>query len=838
MPNVAPRVDGLMGESVLSFRDVLGDRFADANAAARAGEYQLVLGAGASLGAESGSGEPLPKASDLVLRLQKAFPQAPISESTSLQRAYQRAVSVSSQNYVWETLKRIFGGSTHEAWFDQLSGFPWRRVWTLNVDDTFENSYARTLRSGVMGIRTIDWTDPFSERSDLEVVHLHGQIIGTKPSPLVFSFSEYQAAAQVRPVWDQVLAGSMSTKPFVVIGARLLDDSDIEALVLANPPKHAAPSFIVDPFIDAGNKWELENLGYVVVETAGEHFVKDWAQAFGLADTDLELLYSSSTVDIPQFVKLETNRVRPAPRSHDFLGGSEPLWSDACDRRIASLHWMEAIAGTIDSWAQQSLRKPTVHVLYGERLIGMSSGLYEIARIVRAKSVEVVMFDRSTRFNVERVLDFCRGRGPVLLLVDGVHEFAQDIDRLADRAQDDPAVELYALIADRPNRDLKIENQLVGRYIRKGDRVRPRMSKADARVIVGTLSAFGRLGALESLDSGGRLAHFANRDVFSAMAEVEFGIGFRARLLKEVEQLREEWHRDLLFLLSMASVDNNQVGVQEASFALGVSSARILGAITSDNHLSAVIEVVGDLLLPRQRDRGIAALMEGRDESHYLARLAEMIRGLARLTTNQSLRERNRAAVLVGRLMNAKVLAKLFPTSNIDGFYEGLRNTFGDWNARYWEQRAINSKLAEDWAPAESFAARAVSLYDDAYTRTTYGTILINKATHLAASSELAWAGYYRRGKDELDVAMGKDRRNRVTAFAYLESTLSLLGKLMTTPSIVQAEDGSLSTVHKEWMAGFAEMRIGLSSDQGFESGSRAQDLLQRYEKLTGGVPR
>jgi len=820
----------------LDLQAELSTSYIAARTAARAGEYQLLLGAGASVGAVNGRGEDVPLASGLVQVLRDRYRSAPIAADSTLQRAYQRAVSVSSHDDVWHTLKAIFFGANHQPWFVQLSGLPWRRVWTLNVDDAFENSYEHSLRSSVMAVRTVDWMDPFSERSELEVIHLHGRVNGPDPSPLVFSFSEYQAAAQVRPVWDNVLAGSLASKPFVIIGARLLDDPDVESLIMSNPPQSSAPSFVVDPFIDEGNRWELERLGYIVLRVSGETFVRSWVSGFGLDSNSLDLLYSASTIDIPQFQKLETNRVAPLPRSHDFLGGSEPLWADACDKRVAGFEWMAAVQQSIFGWFDQPVRKPTVHLLYGDRLVGMSSGLLEIARNAKRKSVDVVIFDRSTRFNVDRVLDYCHGRGPVLLIIDGVHEFAQDVDQLADRAQDDSSIEIYVLIADRPNRDLKIENQLVGRYVRKGARINAHRSKRDAQSIVEVLGGFGRLGSLEPMVKTERIRHFAGRDIFSSMADVELGIGFRARMLSEVDQLAEAWHRSLLFLLALAAVENNQVGVQEASFALGVSSSRILQAVKSDSHLGALVEVVGELLLPRQRTRAIAALLDGQDESTYLAALTSMLRGLAPLATNQSLRERNRAAVLVGRLMNAKALRATFPRSDIDKFYEELRPTFGEWNARYWEQRAINARHNEDWAPAESFAARAVSLYDDAFTRTTLGTILINKAASLAESNEPAWSTYYTRGQSELVRAMGKDARTRVTSFAYLESTLSLVKTLVSRPEVVETPNGSLSFVLKDWVAAYAVMRIGLKDDQGFESGSRAEELRRRYDLVTGGV--
>lgn len=813
------------------------DSYVDrARFAVRSGEYNLFLGAGASLGAYNASGKPLPDGPNLVRLLRAEYPNAPIDDTTSLQRAYQRAVTSSSADAVWRTLKRIFGGAQHREWFDRLAGFPWRRIWTLNVDDAFESSYKKSIRYGVRDLRVVDWNQEYSEQAELEVVHLHGHIHADEPSQVVFSFSEYQALANQRPIWDRILASSLSQKPFVVIGARLLDDMDIEALLFSNPPRHEAPSFVVDPYISPGNRWELEQLGYLVEACEAEEFVADWEEAFALDSSSLQSLYSSSTIDIPQFDKLEIDRYPPPPRTHDFVGGSEPLWVDACERRIARLSWMDRARAVADDWLQDASQRVRVHLIYAERLVGASAGLLEVARSIRATGPEVVWFDRSSRFDVDLVLDFCRDRGAVVIVIDGVHDFAQDVDKLADIGQRDPRVKILFLLSDRPSRDLKIENQLEGSYRRSAVRLDPHLSGSDSRQIVEKLGSLGRLGSIESLNMSERIRKFSGRDIFSAMAEIELGIGFRVRLDHEIRGLSEQWQRELVFLLALASFESNQVGVQEASFALGISSAKIVESIAAETHLNALVEISGDLLLPRQRSRTLSTLVEQGRESEFAATLARILSGLAPLATDRSLRERNRSAVLVGRLMNAKILREVFGGIDLDDFYEELRPVFGEWNARYWEQRAINAKLSGRWAPAESYAARAVSLYDDSFTRTTYGTILINKATDLATQDQPAWASYYERGQKELSVAMGKGSKNRVTSFAYLEATIALLRVLVHHPAVVEVPGGSLSQVVKDWRASFAVMRIKIVDDPGFETLGRAEDLLRQYENLIGGV--
>jgi hypothetical protein len=816
----------------MDLQDLLGDRFLPTKRAARAGTYQLLLGAGASLGAVNATGARIPAASGLVAALQRAYPTAQIDSDTPLQRAYQRAVLASSRDTVWRLMKKVFSGAKHEPWFRTMAGLPWRRVWTLNIDDTFENSYVGTTRSRLSRLRSINWVDEYAEWSGLEVVHLHGTVVGAEPSPLIFSLSEYQSSAEKQGVWQKVLRGLLTAEPFAIIGAKLLGDQDVEALVLASRPSHEAPSFIVDPFIEDGNKWELEQAGFVVIRETAESWIEAWVRAFALDTENLESIFVSEGANLPQMIELRADRVIPATRSHDFLGGSEPRWSDACEGRIARFEWMNALSNEIKEWGGANPSGVFVRLLYAERLVGVTAGLLQVARQALQSSFVVLEFDRSTRFMPDQVLDFCRSRGSVLLLIDGVHEFAADVDRLAEAAKGDPGVSLFVLVVDRPSRDLKIEDKLRGSYPKRASKVVLRRSKTDAKAAVGLLHKFGRLGRLESKPYAERVQHFAQRDIFSTMSEVEHSAAFKSRLDHEVVSLSKAWHRDLLFLLALASVDNYQVGLTEAAFAVDVSTQTIDDDVARDSHLSALIEQDGELLFPRQRERGLASLVSVGRHYEFLMRLSNMLINLAPLATSESLMNRNRAAVLTGRLMNAKQLRSVFPDGDLPRFYESLREHFGDWNARYWEQRAIDAKGRRDWGPAESFAERAVSLKDDGFTRTTLGTILLNKSENLASEGDAAWIGYYERGFHELEQAMGMEIQNRVSAFAYLEAVLVLLSVLNDRAHRGLKIFGSIEPVIRDWQAVYAVMRVGLTIEDGFESTERAEALSIRFGRL------
>ncbi|GAA3284120.1 SIR2 family protein [Dactylosporangium vinaceum] len=705
---------------------------------------------------------------------------------------------------------------------------PWRRVWTLNIDDTFERAYDATINPISRKLQIVNWDEPYSESGDLQVIHLHGHVRGSRPSKLVFSFAEYQAAAKTHPVWDQVLAGVMGTEPFLVIGARMLEDPDIESLLMKRPPNGTAPSFVVDPYISAGNKWELERLGFVVLELMPEEVLQKWRHEFDLMPEALLALTQSHALSVPQFSKLQTNRTSPPPSGHDFYGGDLPLWSDACDGRIAIFSWVKRVVDDLERWTDaSSIRsEPTLHIVYGLRLTGSSSGLHAVAREAISMHVDPYVFDKSSRWDVPLLVDLARQR-PALIIIDGGAEFADDVDRTLKLAEED-GVRLYILLAETPHNDLRLEGRLSGTYSKVVTHVPERLNRIDGAALVTKLEKFGRLGSLELKESRQRLQHFVGRDVFSSMMDVEYALGFRKRLEGELAELHADWRLDLVFLLSLAAQANRPVGLIDASIAIGVAADKINEQLRADGHLAAVVEQLDDRLVARQRDRAVESVANIIGSNRALDKLLEFIQRLAPLASRSSLQRRNRVPLLVGHLMTSKNLQATFPGHDLDNFYESLRPTFGDWNGRYWEQRAIYAKATLDWSRAESFAARSVSLYDDAYTRTTYGTILINKAENLAALGDSAWREYYDRGRQELETAQAKEPGSRVTAFAYLESTLALLQRLAEAG----ADDSQDAvTVAADWSAYYATLRIGLTGEH-LQSVSRAERLGERWERL------
>ncbi|WP_082516481.1 P-loop NTPase [Microbacterium sp. Leaf436] len=798
--------------------------------AARSGKYQLLLGAGASLGARNRLGKPIPDAKNLVKLLGDRFAGAPIDATTSLNRAYQRAVSSSSEREVWEFLSSRFSGCTHQPWFTELAGLPWRRVWTLNVDDAYERSYRGSARSASSKLRSLNWTDPFVEPNGAEIVHLHGSVSTSGPSPLIFSMKEYTSSASANAAWHIVWRAVIATEPFVIVGARVLDDPDVEHAVIGTKNASSAPSVIVDPYISDGNAWELERAGFKIARMTGEEWVAQWQELCDLDYSSLRALYNASAINLPQFEEYTTDHVRPALATHDFLAGSEPSWSDVAAGKIAEFEWIADGRSKVSSWIAHSGVSKALVVL-GERLVGISSGLYAIAHAAASEGARVLWFDRSARFDASALLDFCDGAGPIVIVVESAHTFSSDVDRLLGLAVKRPSVQVLTIMADRSSRSGVIEENLNdGAYSIETISVRTRRPRRDARKVVALLAREGRLDFLERKTTSERIDHFAERDIFSSMNEVERGIGFAARLDSEVRGLTDPWERSLVLLLALASDRGVPVSMAEASTATATAASAIGRRVSGNDHLSALVEINGDVIVPRQRTRGLEALIRLGGGDAFVDELRQMMARLAVLIPKDGYRSRMRASNLVGELMSAKLLLEMFPNADLKYFYQQLLPAYGDWNARFWEQRSILARLTSDWDPAVSFAERATTIWDDGRTRNTLAVNLSAKSRAFAALGSHEWIGLYHRSRGEFENALAHDSNSSLVRFARLRSALEL-GEALKSGRLLNSVDGQVLV--SNWHKDYAEYKV--RNFQRLDEQQEAKDraMARRFESLT-----
>lgn len=788
-------------------------------------DYHLLLGAGASCDSIASTGSYVPLGRQLASMLAEQF-AVENDPGDMLWRIYDRAVRKAGEASVYRWLHGLFWDVTAPDWADVLARTPWNTVWTLNLDDTFEQAYARVSSDVSRELAIVNWDDEYRIGRELAVVHLHGCVDRDTSRRLIFSLSEYGQSADVKAAWPINFRDQYGVAPFVVIGARLRDEPDIERVVANRRPAHEAPSFYVSPHISPAMESDLRTWQLVPVRMTAAEFACIWPELTGLA---LDAPPARRDEIGLRFGRLFKELKRRA-KKHDFLGGDEPEWSDIEDGTYAELEWIRAACSDCRRLGNGAPAASAL-IYVGKRLTGRSTGLLAIGKHLRELSWRPFLFSGSERLDLDAIVHFAADGKAVALLFDSVADYADDVNQLLSRARA-ADLKIACIAVD----DSEQENGIAGRissgllFNSRIATIGSRLNKSDAIRMVKTLTDEGRLGTIEPVSDVKRIAHFKNHELFDAMAQVENAPAFGRRIDELITSFDSSAHLDVLLLAALASFVGRQFDVVDAARMAGMESDRLVRIILDDYQLRTVLKTDGKLVRTRHRWMALKPCIDRLGQSQALGILSTAMNRVAPRLGRASQRERNATTTLVGSIMKYKILVKVFPDADLVSWYESLTAAFGDWSARYWEQRAIACRRQSPGdagllARAESYANRAVSLVRDSYSLTTLGVTLIWKAAFVPGVDV---GKFYDQAADAFDAAKNLDSHNIVTDLAYLRSGL----KLMASENLRRSADELVDRVCNDWVRSHDQVRLasGASSNANAElAGYRRQfDSLTR----------
>ncbi|QKW12244.1 hypothetical protein [Verrucosispora sp. NA02020] len=625
--------------------------------------------------------------------------------------------------------------------------------------------------------------------------------------------SEYADAAVAGAAWPANFRDNYGIAPFVIVGARIRDEPDIEAVVARRKPAHPAPTFYVNRSISETAADDFRSWNVIPVRMTGEEFIAAWAELTGMDLTTPPAAREEVGLRVGrQFVELRTDRVGKVPQKHDFIGGDEPLWADIVARRFAELDWIREASDTVKRLGSAGVPSSSAVVYTGERLSGRTTGLLAIGRKLRELSWRTFLFTADQRLDVEALLTYAADQRPIALLFDGITDFADDVNDLIGRARN-ADLKIACVGVDHAGRSAgllgRIEtNYLVDRTVRTINR---RLTSTDASRLVDTLNRLTRLGTLEDQDDRARRGHFRNNEIFDAMAQLENAPGFGRRVEDEIRDFSDDELCYLLFASYAARV-GTRLHVIDAARLLNTQSEAIIRRVSGANRLASVLSTDGDWLRTRQRWLALPYCVKRLGEDQSLETLAQGMVRIAKGLGRQSQLERNARGLLVGSFMKYKNLRGVFSNADLEPWYDRLSGSFGSWSARFWEQRAIMSRHDGELRPellsrAESYARRAVTLVRDSYSLTTLGVVLLAKA---ARSDEAALSTYYDEAMDQFEAAHELETSNLITWMAYLRHSLSVLERLM----IIETTGDLHERIVDDWLRIYGQVSaVAASSD-------------------------
>lgn len=221
-------------------------------------QYYLLTGSGVSLDSKGPRGAMV-SASDLRKALCNYLS---IPESRSLQQAYSLLSPDEITKFITDPYKCVLPGAT----VSKLSDYPWKRIFTFNVDDCLETALGKMIDQTELldRLEIKNFMDDFSDFSPLKlqsIAHLHGLITQVSRG-YVFSYAEYAKNIARPNSWMMTLVQLIRGEPFIVAGTSL-DEIDVTYYLEqrnANSTRvDLAPSILIEPYPDRLTERLCEN---------------------------------------------------------------------------------------------------------------------------------------------------------------------------------------------------------------------------------------------------------------------------------------------------------------------------------------------------------------------------------------------------------------------------------------------------------------------------------------------------------------------------------------------------------------------------------------------------
>jgi hypothetical protein len=240
-----------------------------------AGGYSLLLGAGVSRDSRNAKGA-VPTGEELR---QDLIELKQLKRTSSLARAYGSLTLGEVDTYVTDRLVNCTPGPT----LLPIPQFNWRRIFTFNIDDALEASYAHNR--GHQEPIPLTHRSEFREAFDIDsiqIIHTHGW--AQKPEDgYIFSLSEYAGTMGPSNAWTSILAHTIASEPFIIAGTGL-EEPDLEYFLhgrrVEGVRSDRGPSFLIEPSPDPATEKECKRHGlHLYVGTFAE-FLGELASAF------------------------------------------------------------------------------------------------------------------------------------------------------------------------------------------------------------------------------------------------------------------------------------------------------------------------------------------------------------------------------------------------------------------------------------------------------------------------------------------------------------------------------------------------------------------------------
>ncbi len=684
-------------------------------------DFMLFTGAGYSLGANNGNNEPLPSGNTLkkelltkILDIDKNSEEFGDLIKEKLSEVISYCYDKVPQNRINDFLTERFKDCTAEEYHKTIANFPWKKVFTVNIDDVFENA----IKPNRLIVQNMHRLQSNSRAADkLQYYKLHG-CVRNPSGGYIFSSEDYNTEAVSRASSPMhVYACDIQTNNFIFLGFDY-SEMDIDVYMRQYSWRHpitpGGKIYFINPSHSTIFKNKVEKLKATLIDITTEEFAK----ILSSVTPGKNHANANSSLEINGF-NLVNLSIAASQKSRDcksrLLFGEYPQWKDFTYDWDFKHPVLREILDYIDNTTSKSTSSKVVVSLYGNMLIGKTVLLKRIGFELTKEDFQV--YEISQRdFDINHFVDKCSRSQikKIALLVDNAPFFYPTLSRALGRFPKDKHLVIVTagrtLFHFRQSYAFRqIDNYAEFCIKQFADKYRIDFAKE----IDNTLCNKGLLGYLQTKDPSERIQEIIKvGDVCSLLYKLTDSVTFKNKFIdnytKNIANKEMSAIKDVLLALAIFQE------LDIPSFPL-----EILTLWKTDKY-QHIMKLLGDYI--RYTDDNSIVLRNNfitkliLDQSDERLKIKTLSQILILIAPYRPSYGKNIWSMMQERLMGFRTLKKILKISlkNIEKLYSAIMESYNtDFN--YWIHVGIADQEKKDFPSAHNHLIQAENLNNRSY---------------------------------------------------------------------------------------------------------------------------
>lgn len=704
------------------------------------GEVILFTGAGFSYDAIARDGRPVAQVDDLKEDLARiAFPSTPTAaDESSIADLYEVAIARGEGRVkrVFEDRLRVDSRKTPER-FDRWFAMPWKRHYTVNVDDLDE--VVRGRASMARSLRPVSALSHVAvQTNELLSIHLNGRL--NDFPQVTFAARQYAQRSGMPDPWYEMLTADLLTSPVLFIGTIVNEPGLWQHLEMRNTRGQGdvelrPPSYLVSPSMPPARAALLKRYNVDWLQVTEKDFYEQV-----LVGASTEAVTGHQAIQRRHHPTTAGNSLRPVSQLRSeksnadpalYLHGREPVWSDVEPSGFAVVRDFEA--NLLDR-AKNGREK--VLLLTGTAASGKSTTGMRLTLGLESEGARAFSYDTATgSLSISQVLRAARTHKPEVIFIDDVDVFGEAAGRLLrDLAELPRTQRVIATIRNSRLQGLPVESELA--TVAWSEHAIPPLHDEDIDAVIASLERAGLLGLMAGLGQEERRRIFreqAGRHLLVAMYFATSGEQLEDKVRSECEDLSGA-SRMAYGMAALATTDRQWVSKAELLLGLGNlgftrDGNQILNEIENLVQRQLLVSSSGGLSVRHRwiAEKSVDFFTANGLMHRVIGALAFALASEVDPQTSPHTRERR----MLRRLINHDRIQRLVDDlDDCRDIYSRLQDRLG-WDYHYWLQRGSLEVERGDLGQAKTYLESARSLVDgvDHIVENEYAYLRLKRAS-------------------------------------------------------------------------------------------------------------